>query len=246
MTKLLYNTGLKSIEKNVSSDFTVLNVPLIEVNLLHPQNSDEIKICLSKNPILVFQSKNGVEGFSKWMDTQKDVIYDFSGIYATGFKTAQAVSYFLNKTARVPKDQNALGLLKELRTKNKQPVLMITGTQYRPDVITGLSHDGWDITQAMVYQTLPIMNYDLQSTFKNTQSEYILFTSPLTVDGFLKTTKMNNLTNLNSKILTIGPTTSKRVIKMLGSVYFEAPTPNISSALLSFSQKLKNNLKEKI
>lgn len=246
MTIQLYNTGLKSIVDNVFSDFTIINVPLIDVNFCQPENNDQILICLSKDPILVFQSKNGVEGFSKWLETQKDNNYNFSEIYATGYKTAEAVSYFLNKTANVPKEQNALGLLKELRTKKKQPVLMMTGTQYRPDVITVLSNDGWDVTHATVYQTLSIMNYYLQSTFKNTQSEFILFTSPLTVDGFIKTTKMSNLTNLNTKILTIGPTTSKRVKEMFGSVYFEAPTPNISSALESFSQKLKNKLKDKI
>lgn len=244
MSTRLYNTGLKRIQEDFTRELKVLNVPVIEIEIIPPINGQEVGNCLLENPILVFQSKNGVAGFSRWLDSEKDICRDFSTVYATGDQTARAVLQYFNRTAVTPEVQNAAGLLDALRKIKKQPLLLVSGTFYRPDVKDGLTSDGWKVTHAMVYNTFPSVNRDLRTSFTNSLDEVVFFTSPLTVEGFIRTTGIKDLGELNSRILTIGPTTSKWVRKRSGTVFLEAPVPDIPAAVKAMIRKLKYKLED--
>jgi len=235
----LFNTGQKKILENFGPDVRIINVPTILIDIIPPTNLEDLKTCLAKKPVLVFQSKNAVAGFSRWMENDQDAEKSFSQIYSTGNQTAKAVQKFLLLPSKVPNPQNASGLLSELKKGEKQPILLVTGTLHRHDVLNGLTEDGWDITHVKVYNTLPAVNYDLRSRFSNSPNDIIFFSSPSTVEGFLESTDMADLGEVKSKILSIGPTTTSWIQKKSGLVYAEASVPDVSIAITTILTKLK-------
>lgn len=243
MTFDLYNTGQKPIVNDQFPELNILNVPVLDIEIIRPENGSEIRNCLKKEPLLVFQSKSGVAGFSRWLESQQILNARFKAIYATGAQTNKLVQKFFHRTALIPEVQNASGLVELIgRRKTKYPVLIVTGTMHRKEAIIALKQRGWNLTHAIVYNTLPSINRELRNLFENSPEEIVMFTSPSTVEGFLLSSGLADLGELRAKVLSIGPTTSKWIRERAGTVYVEAPVPDISAALSAVLEKLKKTI----
>ena len=241
MTWDIYYTGLHLPEQlnDDGLDKRIHHTATIEITFIPPENSQQLKIYLHKDPLVIFLSRNGVNGFYYWLENQGIMLEDKSVTFmAVGEKTAEAVENKFHRTARIPEIQNASGLIQTLQTIPKKPIILITGKETRPELPDWLDKAGWDYCHSTVYSTTLKQNHYLQKIFKNTQNEIIIFTSPSSVLGFLKSINTTNFKLINSRLLSIGPTTTRSIEDHLGTVFLESSRPNLSILTHELLQKL--------
>ena len=65
--------------------------------------------------------------------------------------------------------------------------------------------------------------------FKNDALNYLIITSPSSIDGILKSLSLLDLSGLKSRIISIGPTTSAAIRKNGGHVFLESENQNINA-----------------
>jgi uroporphyrinogen-III synthase len=180
----------------------------------------------------VFFSKNGVIGLDRWQKNE-DLTFPFdrSTIWAVGRATAGMVWEKFKLPVVQPLEQNALGLLKAFKTIAKKPVVMFTARKSRPQFSEWLVKHHWDYLQVVVYTTQLKANKNLAEHFRNVPDEYVIFTSPSTVKGFLKSLGLPDLGNVASRLISIGPTTADEIRSLNGFVYEELVEPNLADYL---------------
>ena len=122
-------------------------------------------------------------------------------------------------------------MTKRFASLPKRKVIIPSGTKGRPEFIDWLQKNSWDYLKFCVYQTTAICNETLQQKFNNSQQQYVVFTSPSTVEGFLKTLGKPTLKEIHSKLVSIGPTTTRCIQKYNGQVYFQPQKPKIKILL---------------
>ncbi|MFQ6610530.1 MAG: uroporphyrinogen-III synthase [Fidelibacterota bacterium] len=161
-------------------------------------------------------------------------------IVVVGAETANEIKSIFNRDSDYPDTQNSIGLSSILQKfKNKRAVL-ITGARTRPELPNWLSRNKWDVLSLVVYQTRIFKNRGLNSKFRNDRNDAVIFSSPSTVMGFLQSTNYSDLSSIQSRLLSIGKTTSKTVIEHNGNVYYEAITPS-GELLISEALKMLND-----
>ncbi len=241
MTWEIYYTGLHVPEyiDDCGLDMRIHHMTTIEIAFMPPQNLDQVNTYLHKKPIIIFLSKNGVYGFHYWLNDQGMPLDGYSVEFmAVGDETSVAVEEKFHQSAQIPEIQNALGLIQKLQAIPKKPVILITAEETRPELPNWLNEAGWTYCHLPVYSTTVIQNHQLHDLFKNTQNEIIVFTSPSTVLGFLISIDTNDFKLINSRLVSIGPTTTMSIEEHLGMVFLESSQPNLSILTNELLQKL--------
>ncbi len=231
MTWDIYYTGLHVPEHidDYGVDMAIHHTATIEITFAPSKNFHQVNTYLHKKPIIIFLSKNGVNGFHYGLDEQGITLENCSvDFMAVGEDTSNAVEEKFLQSAQIPEIQNALGLIQTLQTIPKKPVILITAEETRPELPNWLDEEGWDYCHLMVYSTMLKQNYHLKEIFKNTRNEIIIFTSPSTVLGFLKSIDMTNLKSINGRVVSIGSTTTRSIEEHFGTIFLESSRPNLS------------------
>lgn len=231
MTWDIYYTGLQVPEHidNHGVDMRIHHTATIEIAFAPLKNVRQVNTYLQKESIIIFLSKNGVNGFHYGLDEQGITLDNCSvDFMAVGEETSKAIEEKFLQPAQIPEIQKALGLIQMLKTIPKKPVILITAEETRPELPKWLDEEGWDYCHIMVYSTMLKQNDHFKEIFKNTQNEVIIFTSPSTVLGFLKSINMTNLKSIISRLVSIGSTTTRSIEEHFGTVFLESSRPKLS------------------
>ncbi|NQU66429.1 MAG: uroporphyrinogen-III synthase [Candidatus Marinimicrobia bacterium] len=234
MTWNIYFTGTKVPELNLFShlEINIYHTPTIQINYTEPESFQTVEGFLNKGAPIIFLSRNGVIGFQKWLKRLDKSFEHWSNpLIAVGSETSLEIERVFHRSSHVPENQRAKGIPEILKTYPHKQAILITGDRSRPELPRWMTENGWDFITAVVYQTDWFENLDLKQNFKNGDDEILIFSSPSTVVGFLQTIDQNDLKSIQSKLISIGPTTSWEIEKLSGRVFLEAANPSVNSVI---------------
>jgi len=169
---------------------------------------------------IIFTSGNGVEFFTKRLDTRKKSIQELAPkmICVVGEKTKQAVERFGLRVTTMPEKFTALDLANALRQEDLHGKSFLfargnLGKGTLPEVLKTL---GANVDSVIVYQTCkpPRENVDhIQTMLMDRKIDVITFTSPSTFKNFIELFPLGTLEELRPSmaIAVIGPVTAKAV-----------------------------------
>ena len=175
---------------------------------------------------LVFTSENGVEMFFKRLNAlQKDSrILSGVKIAVIGPATRLRLMSYGVRSDLMPSSFTTEGLLRAFRKFSvKGKKILLLRTDIAPEVLrTSLEDRGASVTEIPVYRTCrpPHLREQIKALVKNQPIDYVTFTSASTAENFYQS--MTNGHLLNTKVISIGPTTSEAIKALGGSVDREA------------------------
>ena len=166
----------------------------------------------------------------KWISNfglEADFFAD-ADVWTVGDRTHACLQNILGITAFYPDKMTGVGIIQALQRKNHSRVLLISGQNLRPEFIEGLSAAEINFFHFPVYKIRIEGSLEFSANFKNDESNYLIITSPSTVDGILMSLSLNDLSGMKSRIISIGPTTSLAIREKGGSVFIESEVQNIN------------------
>lgn len=241
ITLTIIYTGLRAprLDRENLKGAALYHHPTIRIRYQAPGNFAVVQRELESEPYVVFLSRNGVIGLAEWAaGEQISLPLENTIVWAVGAATAQQVHTTFNRPAAQPAEQNARGLVRTFSTLAKRPVVLFTAEEPRPELPAWLEKNGWEYQQFPVYHTDILENADLRQRFSNSDQEYVVFTSPSTVKGFLTSLNRENLTGLNAHWVSIGPSTSAEIEAAGGRVHWEAAEPEVQQVLTKLIEEL--------
>jgi uroporphyrinogen-III synthase len=234
MTATILYTGLSNNQslQSLPDGIDYYHVPTIRIEYKHPEDFAPVLEWLNREPYVVFFSKNGVIGLEHWVREERlSLPFHRLTVWAVGNATAETVRETFGFPAIQPPKQNSAGLIQAFERLPPKPVVLFSAKKSRPQFPQWLEKQGWEYLCVVVYATRILSNKDVPKHFRNKPDEYIVFTSPSTVKGFLKSTGLPNLESLDSRLISIGPATSAEIQSSGGNVFEELVTPDIKNYL---------------
>ena len=230
MTRRILYTGLRAPE--ATDDVRLVHAPAIAVQYRKPDDEDGARGFLVRKPRLLFPSRHAVLGFAKWL-SEVDELASVRGAesFAVGASTAAVARERLGLDPRTPDESTARGLTRLLDTLAARPALFVAGEDRRPEIPEWLADHPSPAREIHVYRTERLANDDLRREFHDDPQESIVFTSPSTVQGFLKSTDRSDLRDVASRLIAIGPTTADAIEAAQGTVNLTAPEPDAGRLL---------------
>ncbi len=196
---------------------------------------------------LVFTSKNGVDFFFQELRNFNESITlpTSCKIAVVGQKTEEVlVSYGLTADL-IPEKYVAESLLESLLkvVKKGEQVLIPRGNLARNVIPEGLRNHEIDVTDLDVYETVieKKSKEQLYQLIKDGKIDVVTFTSSSTVDNFVQLLEGTNWRSYIGNIIfaSIGPITTKTMLKHLLPVHTEPEEYTIQGMLRSVADKLK-------
>ncbi len=228
---VIYHTGLTKPPTVDIGGFEVCYYPVLKVEYKSSNVPQEIREFLQVNPIVLMMSKNAVTGLNQWLDNFGLEPDFFSGadFWTVGDRTQAYLYKTLEIQSFYPEEMSGKGVLKTLRDQNQYRILLISSQDPRKEFIEGLSLYGINYFHFSVYKNSLNENIEFSTHFKNDESNYLIITSPSTVDGILKSLFFSDLKKMKSRLISIGPTTSEAIRKNGGDVFLESEAQNINA-----------------
>ena len=215
------------------------------INIAFNSNIDyrQINELLLIRPTIIILSQNGVKGLKKWLKNYSVDIGYFNKInfWTIGEKTHKYLKAELNINSKYPPNMTGIDLIQELIKEKITNVLLVAGEIIRSELISALSINKISYFHFPVYKRNIINSINLIKMFNNKVNELLVFTSPSTVDGLLYNLNFNDLSQLDSKLISIGSTTSKYINARKGEVYFESLEPNVDTLYNKVFELINND-----
>ncbi len=197
----------------------VLEFPAIEIlPPLNPEAIDREIENIRDYDWVIFTSTNGVKAFFGRMDhLKKDArIFSKNKVAAIGDATAQALLEKGIKPDLVPAEFTSIRLfeaLKELDEIQGKTFLLARADIAPPDLKTSLEKEGASVVEIEAYRTRQVLEQkkELKGWLQRRKIDYITFTSSSTVDNFFKAVPARVRRKIRSKLISIGPVTSKTI-----------------------------------
>ncbi len=241
----IFYTGITkpSFSKNENEkELLFSHFPTIKVYFRPKLEDLEAKLSLWKNPGVVFFSKNGVLGAQNWFSSswwkERE---DAKAIWTIGEATAQVFQEVFACSSQVPEISHAKGLIQAFQNRPKQPFILFSALRSRVEFPQWLKQNGWKFKSIPVYETIVWENQELSQAFSNTSQEYIVFTSPSTVKGFLLTCQKKDFSQIKACLCSIGPTTSQEIEARKGKVFYQAKKPKLNFFLEEIIYQIKQS-----
>ncbi len=231
MKPIIYHTGITSPPEINFNQFEVMHTPTIAVEFKNHHIPQDITEFLKSNPVAIIMSKNAVSGLKKWLE-KYNLAMDFFGetqFWTVGERTHQHLMDELSMESWHPDLMTGEGIIQALAEKNQFRILLISAHEPRKSFIEGLKSAEIHYFHFPVYATRILSNSDFSAQFVDHENNFLVSTSPSTLDGIMKSLSINNLANLKTKLVSIGPTTSSAIRERNGIVYLESSEQKISS-----------------
>ena len=230
MKPIIFHTGLTPPPDIQYNDFKVLHTPTITVEFNHLHIPQDIVECLKSNPVAIIMSKNAVHGLKKWLKKYNLSVDVFGNtqFWTVGEQTQQNLLDKLSIESWHPELMTGEGIIQSLIEKNHYRILLISAHEPQHNFILGLRNAGIHFFHFPTYTTQILKNTELTVEFRDDENNFIVCTSPSTVDGILKSLSLSCLAHIKTKLISIGPTTSSAICEMGGSVYHESSEQIIS------------------
>ena len=231
MKSVIYHTGLTPPPSCGIGTFEISYCPVLRVDYEICNDPQNITDILKQNPIILMMSKNAVIGLDKWLTTfsLKPDFFGDANFWTVGDRTHDCLENILGFQSFYPNEMTGKGVIKVLRKQKHPKVLLISGQNLRHEFIVGLSSSGINFFHFPVYKITCIENPGFSAHFNDAESNYLIITSPSSVDGILKNLSLSNLSTLKVRIISIGPTTSEEIHKKGGEVFIESKIQNINA-----------------
>ena len=230
MKPIIFHTGLTPPPEIQYNHFEILHTPTITVEFNHHHIPQDIVECLKSNPIAIIMSKNAVSGLKKWMEKYNlsmDIFGD-TPFWTVGKQTHQNLLDKLGIESWHPELMTGEGIIQSLIEKDQNRILLISAHEPQQNFIDGLRTAGIHFFHFPTYTTQILSDAKLTAEFIDDENNFIVCTSPSTVDGILKSLSLTHLADLKTKLISIGPTTSSAIRKREGFVYHESSEQKIS------------------
>lgn len=224
--KTIFYTGIQSPETTIPSGWTLHHIPAVTIEFSELA-ATEFPDWIHEGHYLIFLSRNGVQGFYKFI---ADYPLQYSDIWCVGAKTADACRSMLSADCHIPNTESALGLIAEFTENTKKPVHLVTAEDPRREFMNWLTDNGWIWHQSVVYKTYSRQDLRWQRLAGNS-GDYILFTSPSTVRSFIENQPLILKNIQDMKIIAIGETTGEAIREHLPLIPYIARKPHINEIL---------------
>ena len=231
MKPIIFHTGLTPPLKIQYNHFEILHTPTITVEFNHHHIPQDIIECLKSNPVAIIMSKNAVSGLKKWLkkyNLSVDV-FENTPFWTVGEQTHQNLLDELYIESWHPKLMTGEGIIQSLIEKDQTRILLISAHEPQQNFIDGLRRSGIHFFHFPTYTTQILSDAKLTAEFIDDENNFIVCTSPSTVDGILKSLSLTHLADLKTKLISIGPTTSSAIREREGFVYHESGEQKIST-----------------
>ena len=231
MKPIIYHTGITPPPDIQSGEFEVLHTSTIAVEFKNHHIPQDIIEFLKSNPLAVIMSKNAVSGLKKWLEKYNlsmDVFGD-TPFWTVGEQTHQNLMDELEIKSWHPELMTGEGIIQSLIEKDQNRILLISAHEPQQKFIDGLRTAGIHFFHFPTYTTQILSDAKLTAEFIDDENNFIVCTSPSTVDGILKSLSLTHLADLKTKLISIGPTTSSAIREREGSVYHESGEQKIST-----------------
>ncbi len=231
VTRTREQAGVLS-QKLMALGADVIEIPTIKID----PPKDVSEFCESVRAVhtydwLVFTSPNGVEKFFEQFYKEYRDARSIGGvkIAAIGPSTAKKIAEYRFTIDLLPEKYVAEGLVsafEKLQIEN-QTVLWVKAEESRSVVSAGLTKLGAIVDECVSYQTVPATDdpTGAQERLKEEGADYITFTSGSTVENFFA---LGLDWPEGCQAVSIGPITSKELMKNLKQPYLEAKQSDIA------------------
>ena len=230
MKSILYHTGLTSPPLVEIEGLEICYYPVLKVKYESNLVPHDISEILYMDPIVLMMSKNAVLGIKKWLEhyNLETDIFDDVSFWTVGDRTHACLKNILGISSFFPDVMTGKGVLQVLQKQNISKVLLVSGQDPRKEFVDGLSSAGINFFHFPVYKIHINENSKFSVHFNDDLSNYLIITSPSSVDGILKILSLQDLSELKTRIISIGPTTSEAILQNKGDVFFESEVQNIN------------------
>jgi uroporphyrinogen III methyltransferase/synthase len=218
------------------------------IRIAPPENWAEVDMAISKIHEfnwIVFTSVNGVKIFlERLLELGRD-IRELKGlkIAAIGDITRQSLEEKMLKVDLSPPEFVAEALVAEFQKKENiqgQKFLLPRADQARVELVDGLKKLGAEVTQVVLYRTLPDLSAvqtEVVQEILNRQVDWVTFTSSTTVKNFMSSLgESGGRAKKCFKVASIGPITSQTAREFGLEVDLEAKTHTIDGLVEALVQ----------
>jgi len=228
---IIFHTGLTPPPEIKYNHFEILHTPTITVEFNHHHIPRDIVECLKSNPVAIIMSKNAVSGLKKWLEKYNLSVDVFGNtpFWTVGEQTHQNLLNELGIESWHPELMTGEGIIQSLIEKDQNRILLISAHEPQQNFIDGLRTAGIHFFHFTTYTTQILSDVKLTAEFIDDENNFIVCTSPSTVDGILKSLSLTHLADLKTKLISIGPTTSSAIREREGFVYHESSEQKIST-----------------
>lgn len=191
---------------------------------------------------ILFTSRNGVRYFMETLDElgiNKKILLSKS-IGAVGPKTAKEVKKYHLTVQIIPTKFTTDYLAQELQHISGKKILIPRSHIGKPLLIKTLQEKGATVTNIPIYKTQHVVpkNEEFDTLLQHNQICCITFTSPSTVEGFMKSITQNKEKILSIPVLSIGPITTKKAIESGFQSVFTADIYTIDGMITKFKESI--------
>ena len=227
---VIYHIGLTPPPKVEIDSFDICYYPVLKVVYESSNSPQDVSDFLQLKPIVLMMSKNAVIGLDKWLSHfgLETVFFTDIDFWTVGDRTHASLKNTLGIQSFFPDEMTGTGVIKVLQKQDHPRVLLISGQDPQKVFIEGLSSSGINFFHFPVYRIHILKSLELSAHFNNVESNYIIITSPSSVDGILKSLSLSDLSKMKSRIISIGPTSSAAIREQGGDVFLESEVQNIS------------------
>ena len=229
MKPSVYHVGLTPPPSIEIDDFQIHYFPVSDVIFKSSHMPEDIREVLKQRPIIVLMSKNSVSGLEKWLSNYNLDNNFFNGynFWTVGERTQNYLQKVIGIQSSYPDEMTGKGLIKVLNRRNYSKVLLITGQNPQEEFIDRLSMSNIHFFHFPVYEVCAKENLEFSTSFMDSKENYLIITSPSSIDGIIKNLRISDLSEIKSHLISIGPTTSSSICRNGGIVFYESTVQNI-------------------
>lgn len=209
----------------------VIELPTISIKSINQDRLKSEQNNIEKYTYIIFTSANGVRIFMDSLLEERDVrALGNIKIFTIGDGTAKELFKYGIKSDLIPSEYVGEKLYEEIKNQIKPTdrILLpraLKARSFLNDMLSGIC----ELCEVPIYDTIAEIIED-SDYLKNLRIDYVTFTSSSTVDNLVENADKSVLENIkNSKIISIGPITSKTIEKHGLKVYKEAKIYNIEN-----------------
>ncbi|GGF06718.1 uroporphyrinogen-III synthase [Halobacillus andaensis] len=201
-----------------------LHIPLIEFQLHDSKENERILSKLHDFKWVFFTSSNGVKFFFEWLQKASETFPAACQIAVVGEKTKRAVERYQLKADFIPSEFQAEKMAEEFFRNYEEPgsILYVRGNRSRETLLNEFKNRSILFQSMTVYDTLLIKESAVICKHLNSL-DAVTFTSPSTLQAFIRSVGMNRETALSKPCFCIGSTTADEAVKLgFKKVYYPA------------------------
>ena len=243
MKSTIYHLGLSPPPLQFINNLNVCHYPLLKVKYKNQHKPEEILDILKIYPIILIVSKNAVIGIEIWLScfNLNSDIFANTIFWTVGNRTHKYLKDNVGLYSFFPKEMTGECVINELSKQKIDKVLLVSSKDSKSMFIKNLIINHIGYFHFPVYQISQRENIEFLLKFEDVDSNYLVITSPSTVQAMLRILSIANLADIKCKIISIGPTTSKTIKKNGGIVFFESDVQNFNTIYKYIPDMLTNS-----